>query len=135
MTSSGWTAEQIKDEEKGRKKGGGICKRLVELLGHNEHRVVKPALRAVGNIVCAEDEIDYTQLIVQAGVLPHLKNLIEIDNKEIQKEACWTLSNIAAGSSEQIDSVLNIGVVPMLVALARAPTTGVELNVSTYFLF
>ena len=55
--------------------------RLVELLGYPEDRVVKPALRAVGNIVCAEDEVDYTQLIVQAGVLPHLKKLIKSDNK------------------------------------------------------
>ena len=128
VTSSGWTYEQIKDEEMGKKKGGGICKRLVELLGHSSERVVKPALRTVGNIVCAEDEVDYTQLVVQAGVLDHLKRLVLSENREIQKEACWTLSNIAAGSSEQIDSVLSIGIVPMLVELARAPGTDAEVK-------
>ena len=35
-----------------------LCKRLVELLNHKSWRVTKPALRAIGNIVCAEDEHD-----------------------------------------------------------------------------
>ena len=75
---------------------------------------MKPALRAIGNIVCAEEEIDYTPLIIEAGVLPHLKKLIMSDNKEIQKEACWTLSNIAAGSTDQIEKVFALDVVPTL---------------------
>ncbi len=33
-----------------------VCWRLVELLMHRSWRVTKPALRAIGNIVCAEDE-------------------------------------------------------------------------------
>lgn len=133
MTSSGWTADQIRDEELGLKRGGGICKRLVELLGnlfhniyitqylieashlaHPSNKVVKPALRAIGNIVCAEEEIDYTPLIIEAGVLPHLKKLILSDSKDIQKEACWTLSNIAAGSTDQIDKVFALDVVGTL---------------------
>ena len=34
-----------------------ICVRVVQLLGHPSSKVVKPALRTVGNIVCAEDEV------------------------------------------------------------------------------
>ncbi len=44
-----------------------VCVRLVELLGHNSWRVTKPALRAIGNIVCAEDDHDYTQVIPMLG--------------------------------------------------------------------
>ena len=33
-----------------------VCFRLVELLSHSSWRVTKPALRAIGNIVCAEDD-------------------------------------------------------------------------------
>lgn len=39
-----------------------VCRRLVELLQHRAWRVTKPALRAIGNIVCAEDDHDYTQV-------------------------------------------------------------------------
>ena len=34
-----------------------ICKQLITLLTHKSLKVVKPALRAIGNIVCVEDEV------------------------------------------------------------------------------
>ena len=98
-----------------------LCWRLVELLQHRSWRVIKPALRTIGNIVCAEDEVDYTQFILAAGAVPHLKILIGHSNREIQKEACWTLSNIAAGTCEQIQTVLDSGAIPLLVSLALQP--------------
>ena len=98
-----------------------FCWRLVELLQHRSWRVTKPALRTIGNIVCAEDEVDYTQFILEAGAVPHLKILIGHSNREIQKEACWTLSNIAAGTCEQIQTVLDSGAIPLLVSLALQP--------------
>jgi importin subunit alpha-6/7 len=33
-----------------------LCSRLVVLLSHRSWKIVKPALRTIGNIVCAEDE-------------------------------------------------------------------------------
>ncbi|GBG33116.1 Importin subunit alpha [Hondaea fermentalgiana] len=95
-----------------------VCPRLVELLHNKSWRVVKPALRTVGNIVCAEDEQDYTQQIIECGAVPCLKDLISHSNRDIQKEACWTLSNIAAGTIEQIQQVLDSGSIPTLVKLA-----------------
>ena len=49
--------------------------------------------------------MDYTQYIIEAGAVPFLRELIAHSNREIQKEACWTLSNIAAGTCEQIQTV------------------------------
>lgn len=34
-----------------------VCEALTVLLSHRSWRVVKPALRTIGNIVCAEDEV------------------------------------------------------------------------------
>lgn len=62
-----------------------VCSRLVALLGHKSWRVTKPALRTVGNIVCAEDDTDYTQYIIDAGAVPYLRQLIAHCNREIQK--------------------------------------------------
>jgi len=95
-----------------------VCVRLVELLDHKSWRVVKPALRTVGNIVCAEDDQDYTQQVIECGAVPWLTRLIQHPNREIQKEACWTLSNIAAGTTEQIQHVLESGSIAPLVDLA-----------------
>lgn len=105
-----------------------LVSHLVALLSHESWRVVKPALRAIGNIVCAEDEQDYTQHVTDCGAVMRLRALIEYDNKEIQKEACWTLSNIAAGTTDQIQEVIDSGAVPPLVRLARAPLTDLDVR-------
>lgn len=106
-----------------------ICWRLVDLLQHRSWRVTKPALRTIGNIVCAEDEVDYTQYVIEAGAVPFLRGLIAHSNREIQKEACWTLSNIAAGTCEQIQTVLDSGAIPLLVQLAMQPPAVTDAEV------
>jgi hypothetical protein len=105
-----------------------VCFRLVELLGHSSWRVTKPALRAIGNIVCAEDDHDYTQHIIECGAVPSLRRLIAHSNREIQKEACWTLSNIAAGTVDQIQCVLDSGCIPSLMGLAASDATDAEVK-------
>lgn len=65
------------------------------------------ALRAVGNIATADDMP--TQSVLDAGALPRLVPLLEHEKKSIRKDACWTLSNIAAGNCAQIQCVLDGG--------------------------
>lgn len=147
---------------------GGLVPRLVELLLHPSWRVTKPALRTIGNVVCAEcvDEqdhmmvaasgednidggnttvsdknsgshrsktgimipVDYTEIILECGAVPRLKQLITHGNREIQKEACWTLSNIAAGAIDQIQAVIDSGAIAPLVKLASDPNTDQEVR-------
>ena len=60
-----------------------------------------PALRTVGNIVTGDDM--QTQTIINCGSLPCLLNLLTTSHKKsIKKEACWTISNITAGTKEQV---------------------------------
>lgn len=124
-----------KDESKAPK--GGLVPRLVELLLHPSWRVTKPALRTIGNIVCAEcsddanqvgTATDYTEVILECGAVPRLKELVTHSNREIQKEACWTLSNIAAGTVDQIQAVINSGAIPPLVKLVRNKKTDQEVR-------
>eukprot|EP00607_Mallomonas_marina_P005335 CAMPEP_0182437480 /NCGR_PEP_ID=MMETSP1167-20130531/85064_1 /TAXON_ID=2988 /ORGANISM="Mallomonas Sp, Strain CCMP3275" /LENGTH=401 /DNA_ID=CAMNT_0024630419 /DNA_START=1043 /DNA_END=2249 /DNA_ORIENTATION=- len=105
-----------------------VVQTLVRLLTHRHCRVVKPALRTVGNIVCAEDDTDYTQLVLEAGAILLLKNLIHHSSKEIQKEACWTVSNIAAGTISQIQEVIDSEVIPPIIDIARNPDTDTEVK-------
>ena len=88
---------------------------LQRLLNSNYH---------IGNIVCAEcvDEpvipstdgsvpptppatTELTEVILDFEAVPRLKLLITHRNREIQKETCWTLSNITAGTVDQIQAV------------------------------
>lgn len=117
---------------------GGLVPRLVELLGHSSWRVTKPALRTIGNIVCAECSedsnqnssapTDYTEVILDCNAVPKLKELVTHNNREIQKEACWTLSNIAAGTVDQIQAVIDSGAIPPLVKLVSNKGTDQEVR-------
>ncbi|KAI2511720.1 Importin subunit alpha-like protein [Fragilaria crotonensis] len=125
-------------QETRRRRVGGLVPRLVELLGHSSWRVTKPALRTIGNIVCAEcsdDNIqsaaattDYTEVILDCSAVPKLRELVTHSNREIQKEACWTLSNIAAGTVDQIQAVIDSGAIPPLVKLVSNKGTDQELK-------
>jgi importin subunit alpha-6/7 len=81
-----------------------------------------PYVHQVGNIVCAEDEQDYTQHVIDAGAIECLRTLVLHSNREIQKEACWTLSNIAAGTVSQIQQVLDSGCMPSLMEITSTVT-------------
>ena len=64
-------------------------------------------------------------LIVHAGypfetlamVLPSLLWLLEHQKKNIRKEACWTISNVTAGTSDQIERVVESGIFPKLIEM------------------
>ncbi len=120
----------------------GIIPRLVELLLHPSPKVAKPALRTIGNCVCAEcsapdnDQqgrgampvVDYTEVVLEYDAVPRLRELIDHEHREIQKEACWTLSNIAAGTPSQIQAVIDSGAIPPLVNLVNNENTDKEVR-------
>ena len=118
----------------------GLVPRLVELLLHPSPKVAKPALRTVGNIVCADctdqqdqygntmPAVDFTEIVLECKAIPCLRQLVEHHNREIQKEACWTLSNIAAGTTSQIQAVIDSGAIPPLVGIVNNDLTDKEVR-------
>ncbi|VDN05718.1 unnamed protein product [Thelazia callipaeda] len=89
-----------------------LLHQLLELVERKETR--RPALQALGNLVVGSD--DQTQKVLDAGLLPRVikvfQNDITIDQKLVILEI---LSNIAAGSSEQIDMLFDTdGIVELL---------------------
>ena len=95
----------------------GVVPQLVKLLGATELPIVTPALRAIGNIVTGTDE--QTQKVIDAGALAVFPSLLTNPKTNIQKEATWTMSNITAGRQDQIQQVVNHGLVPFLVGVDR----------------
>lgn len=96
----------------------GVCPRLIELLLHSSPSVLIPALRTVGNIVTGDDI--QTQVMIDHNALPCLLNLLTQNyKKSIKKEACWTVSNITAGNRNQIQNVINSGIIAPLVHLLQ----------------
>ncbi|KAI0754077.1 armadillo-type protein [Daedaleopsis nitida] len=72
----------------------GVCRRLVDLLMHPSTSVQTPALRSFGNIVTGDD-------------------------LQTQVETCWTISNITAGSPQQIQVVIDTNIIPPLINILQ----------------
>lgn len=79
--------------------------------------VLTPALRAVGNIVTG-NEIQ-TDSVIHAGALPKLRDLLQNRRMNIVKEACWSISNITAGNSDQIQAVIDADIIAPLINVLK----------------
>ncbi|CAA7398355.1 unnamed protein product [Spirodela intermedia] len=103
----------------------GVCPRLVGLLLHPSPSLLIPALKTVGNIV-SEDDFQ-TQYMIDCQALPSLLSLLKhTRNKDIKREVCWTISNITAGTTEQIQAVIDADIIPYLVHLLQTDDFGVK---------
>ncbi|KAH3723234.1 importin subunit alpha-2 [Pelomyxa schiedti] len=79
---------------------GGMCAHLVRALECADVTTLITTLRAVGNIATGSNT--ETQAVIDAGVLPRILPLLNSPKKSVRKETCWLLSNIAAGTREQV---------------------------------
>jgi hypothetical protein len=105
----------------------GIASHLVSLLNGSTPLIKKTAaLRTVGNILSGNE--GQTQRMIDAGVIPALSELLEMDRKAIRQEAFWALSNIAAGNSEQVQALFDTTppVFPKVLEIVRTGTMDVR---------
>ena len=89
---------------------------FVKLLQLPQIIIVNPVLRMLGNITHGKDED--TQAVIDAGCINYLTVLLGHPHKIIRMEACWIISNITAGTSKQIQFIMDDEFVfPKLVGL------------------
>ena len=85
---------------------------LLSFLNYPVVYIQLPILRIVGNIVTGN--ANQTQMIVDAGVLKYLKNTLLHEKRSIRRETCWIISNIAAGTQQQIEAIILADFIPLL---------------------
>lgn len=73
-------------------------------LAMNDH-IYRPCLRFLGNVLSGPDEL--TQTVIDAGYLDVIQPFADHFCASQRKEMIWSLSNILAGSHQQIEAVLS----------------------------
>jgi hypothetical protein len=97
---------------------GQVVPHAMNALRCEKASLMAPALRILGNIVTGNAE--QTQAVLDAGILGIVPKLLENSRKSIRKETTWLLSNIAAGTSEQVSQIcMNHSLVCSLIGLSR----------------
>lgn len=95
----------------------GTLEPLIANLSNQHNNICLPAVRALGNFVTGDDT--ETQTVIDAGVIPHLYDLMGHEDAAIRKEACWTISNICAGTPVQVGLIIEHGLFDRLVDLVK----------------
>ena len=64
--------------------------------------------------------------LINSGILPVLVQCLEAnDNPSLQFEAAWALTNIASGTSQQTQAVVEANAVPLFLNLLKSPQQNV----------
>ncbi|XP_010442391.1 PREDICTED: importin subunit alpha-1-like [Camelina sativa] len=99
----------------------GLVPRLVQLLGNNSPSVIDRALGTIMYLTTGDNQ--QTKVVIECGVLPLLADLLTQDYaircQNIKRDACWAISNITAGTEEEIQLVIDANLIPKLVNLAQ----------------
>ena len=118
-------------------KESGTLSRLIQCLqygnnrkSHRGYRIQLAALRALRNTTCSDDKI--TQYLVDLGICYSLVPLLDLHEYEneikkkykykLLKQTCWVISNITAGTVEQIDKVIKANLFSLLINLLDKAT-------------
>lgn len=56
---------------------------------------------------------------MNCGILQALCSLLSSTKEAIRKEACWTISNITAGNSQQIQAVIDANLIAPLIDILQ----------------
>ena len=91
----------------------GVMKQLVLFLSHDQDKIKRITVKALGNLVTGNDE--QTQAVLDEGILKYFPGLLLSKNDIIVKDALWILSNITAGNIQQIQAVIDAGLIPSII--------------------
>ncbi|CAG7895680.1 unnamed protein product [Brassica rapa] len=101
---------------------GAMMPLLAQLNKHSTLSMITNATWTLSNFCRGKPKPAFEQV---SPALPVLERLIRSNDEEVLADACWSLSFMSDGGEEEIQSVIEAGVVPRLVELLRHPCPSV----------
>lgn len=120
LTDAAWALSYLSDGEEQRIQlviDTGVLPHLLKHVTHPFLSIVIPCLRTLGNIVTGSD-VQTDTVLSMPNCLQTIFSLLNHEKRSVRREACWTLSNIAAGNEDQIRQLIsNKGLIEKLMQL------------------
>jgi hypothetical protein len=114
----------------------GFLPKIMEYLTSSEETIKIPALRIIGNCLTGSNPT-FTTRLIKLGIFPVFMSFLDInsENATFPRETCWALSNITAGTIEQVQAVIDYGFFPKLLTMLQKRNTPVEITNEIVWVF
>jgi importin subunit alpha-6/7 len=106
-----------------------ILTRLVakEMQGAKDKTILIPAIRALGNFVSGSEK--QCQAVLDAKFLDHALDILKKSSSvAVKKELCWLLSNVCAGTHDQIKLIFHSQLEELLIEIAMSSRWEVRIE-------
>lgn len=104
----------------------GALAPLVELLTHaHQLGILRNAAWALSNFCRGKTPPPSWDQVVPA--LPILSRIINSNDSEVLSDVCWAVSYLSDGTSDQIQAVIDTGLVHRLIELLSCPVTAIQI--------
>lgn len=121
----GLTADSTDDEDLRENLSSASLDTIVEKARSSEPATQLAAVQAARKLL-SSDRNPPIDALINSGILPVLVACLEInDNPSLQFEAAWALTNIASGTSQQTQAVVEANAVPLFLNLLKSPQQNV----------
>jgi len=112
--------QEITDDENEKQSVPANLAQLVNAANSTDPQIQYDAVTSVRKLLSSDRNPPIDPLI-SCNILPTLVNCLSSQNPALQFEAAWALTNIASGTSQQTQAVVQAGAVPHFLKLLTSP--------------
>lgn len=100
----------------------GVLPTIVGFCGSEKDELALEAIKCMGQYTAGSDEL--TNVAISVGFLDSIKTCMTGQNLRMRENACWCVSNVAAGTLEQNKALLDSGLLETIITVVTTDLQG-----------